>query len=480
VEVARQHSANYADGIVFVPLVDISRTYDNLRDILRRTLSLPSDDAQLYDHVARNQQLIIIDNFEHFYEDRDEIARLLQATQHLQLIVTSQVALGLRQEYLIPLSGLNTMPQNEEASRLFVACVQRVQPTFDLSSQRTCVEALCQLVDGIPLAIELAASWLRTLSCEDTLQELQANLQLLRTNAPDVPDRHRSLQIVFDHAWHLLSPDERRVLRRLSVFRGEFGLAAARQVAGASLEVLASLVNHSLVQKTAQGTYRIHNLLRQYAEKQLRTRAEHGKQSKVALAMLSLIEGRFDEVEQLANELMQDAADDLNIDKGFGLALLGVMSGVKTEYEEAFQLCASSLAVTETEPIAALFSYLGIAIAACGLDDFARASTTIRYAIAQAEKLRSPTLSVLCLPAMALVSAHRQQSDAAVQMMGQLYAYQPALPEWLLHWQPLVLLQEALRDNYTADRFADQWQLGVSLDVPMIISRFNASYTSTT
>jgi hypothetical protein len=428
----------------------------------------------LYDHLARTRQLIIIDNFEDFYEDRDEIARLLQVTQHLQLILTSQVALGLRQEYLIPLSGLDTMPHKEEASRLFVACAQRVQPTFDLASHRACVEALCQLVDGVPLAIELAATWLRTLSCEDTLQELRANLRLLRTNAPDVPDRHRSLQIVFDHAWHLLSADERRVLRRLSVFHGEFGLAAARQVAGASLEVLASLVNHSLVQKTTHGTYRIHNLLRQYAEEKLRTRAEHGKQSKVALAMLSLIEGRFDKVEQLANELMHDAVDDLNIDKGFGLALLGVMSGVNTEYDKAFQLCASSLAVTKTEPIAALFSYLGITIAACGLDDFARASTTIRCAIAQAEKLRSPTLSVLCLPAMALVSAHRGQTDAAVQMMGQLYSYEPALPEWLLNWQPLSLLQEALRDNYTEDGFAHHWQLGMSLDVPTIIHRFEA------
>jgi tetratricopeptide (TPR) repeat protein len=397
---------------------------------------------------------------------------LLQATRHVQLIVTSQVTLGLRQEYIVPLSGLDTMPHNEEASQLFVACARRVQPTFELAAHRTCVEALCQLVDGIPLAIELAASWLRVLSCEDTLQELQANLRLLRTSAPDVPERHRSLQVVFDHAWQLLSQDEQRVLRRLSVFRGEFGLAAARQVAGASLDVLAKLVNHSFVQKTAQGTYRIHNLLRQYAEEKLRTHAEHGKQSKVALAMLSLITGKFDKVEQLASELMHDAADDLNIDKGFGLALLGVMSGVKTDYEEAFQLCESSLAVTKEEPIAALFSYLGIAIAACGLDDFSRASQTVHYAIVEAQKLRSPTLSVLCLPVMGLIYADRGQSDSAVQIMGQLQAYQPALPEWLLNWQPLALLREALRDSYPADRFAHHWQTGVSLDVPTIISQF--------
>jgi tetratricopeptide (TPR) repeat protein len=121
----------------------------------------------------------------------------------------------------------------------------------------------------MPLAIELAATWTRTLSLSEIEQEIQRNLDFLSTNMRNLPEGHRSMQAVFDHSWFLLVEEEQQVLARLSVFRGGFTLEAAKQVAGASLPILSSLVAKSLVQRTEAGHYALHELLRQYTAARL-------------------------------------------------------------------------------------------------------------------------------------------------------------------------------------------------------------------
>ncbi len=199
----------------------------------------------------------------------------------MKLLVTSREVLNLGQEWLLSLTGL-PFPSREDAIdqavampleaygavQLFVQQARRVRPGFDLSAEGYHVRRICRLVDGLPLGIELAAAWLKVLSCPKIAREIERNLDFLTTSHREVPARHHSLRAVFEHSWGLLAEGEQGVLRRLSVFRGGFRQAAAEAVAGASLPVLAALVEKSLVHPAPEDRYHLHELLRQFtAEK---------------------------------------------------------------------------------------------------------------------------------------------------------------------------------------------------------------------
>ncbi|MCP4507205.1 MAG: hypothetical protein GY826_12560, partial [Fuerstiella sp.] len=126
----------------------------------------------------------------------------------------------------------------------------------------------------MPLAIELAASWLKTLACTEIAAEIPRSIDFLETTVRNVPERHRSIRVVCDHSWSLCSETEQAVFRKLCVFRGGFGREAAEKIAGASLLTLSSLVEKSLLRKLPSGRYKIHKLLRQYAEEKLKATGE--------------------------------------------------------------------------------------------------------------------------------------------------------------------------------------------------------------
>jgi tetratricopeptide (TPR) repeat protein len=156
-----------------------------------------------------------------------------------------------------------------DAVLLFARCAQRVRPGFSLEAERTSVIRICQLVNGFPLALELAAPWSKSLTCADIVAEIQRDLEFLTSDVGDAAPQHRSMLTVFDQTWKRLSSEERVVFTRLSVFRGGFSLEAAREVAGASLPVLASLVDKSILRLGPEARYQIHELIRQYARSQL-------------------------------------------------------------------------------------------------------------------------------------------------------------------------------------------------------------------
>jgi tetratricopeptide (TPR) repeat protein len=143
-------------------------------------------------------------------------------------------------------------------------------------------------LEGIPLAIELAAAWVRLLSCQEIAAEIEASLDFLTTSMRDVPERHRSIRATIDHSWELLPAEERRILRRLSVFQGGFSRQAAEQVAGATMASLASLTAKSLVHRTESGRYDLHDLLRAYARLKLEESAEELENAKNAHCAYSL------------------------------------------------------------------------------------------------------------------------------------------------------------------------------------------------
>ena len=158
--------------------------------------------------------------------------------------------------------------------QLFAQCAQRRQPGFALLEEATNVVRVCQLVEGAPLAIELAAAATRDFSCDAIAEEIAHNLNFLATTMRDMPERHRSMRAVFDRSWNLLTEDERRVFGRVSVFRGGFEIQAAEQIVDASNTLLATLMNKSLLRRNSAERYEIHELLRQYAAVKLQAAAE--------------------------------------------------------------------------------------------------------------------------------------------------------------------------------------------------------------
>jgi tetratricopeptide (TPR) repeat protein len=155
---------------------------------------------------------------------------------------------------------------------MFLQRARQARVGFTLTdSEQAAILRICQLVQGLPLAIELAAAWVRTLSCQEIAYEIEHGLGFLAATARDIPERHRSITAVFDQSWKLLTPEEQRVMRQLSIFRGSFMRRAAKRVVGASLPVLFSLVDKSLVQHgdAHAGRFELHELIRQYAAARL-------------------------------------------------------------------------------------------------------------------------------------------------------------------------------------------------------------------
>jgi DNA-binding SARP family transcriptional activator/predicted ATPase/uncharacterized protein HemY len=289
----------FMDGVYFIPLMSeqahkhISPASFVMAVIQALSLSLTGSELprqQLLDALADRECLFIVDNGECLDGAcRAEIAHVLHQTAAVKFLVTSRERLNLIQEWVLEIEGLPYPaspvqqrrpgrppafgPEIEayEAIQLFVQRARQVDAGFlpgeMTPEEREGVVRISQLVQGMPLAIELAAPWARVLSCQQIAEEIGKNLDALACDSPALPVRHRCIRAVFEHSWRMLSPGEQHVLARLSIFPNSFGLEAAEQVAGATLPVLSSLRDKSLLQRCAQGTarYNMHLLLRQFS-----------------------------------------------------------------------------------------------------------------------------------------------------------------------------------------------------------------------
>jgi non-specific serine/threonine protein kinase len=280
-QAAAAHAPAFADGVCFVPLAPISSS-DFLLSAIAESLKFTfygGQDArvQLLNYLRDKQSLLVLDNFEHLLDGAGLIAEMLASAPGLKFLVTSQERLNLQGEWLLEVQGMRVPSSEAEegletygAIQLFVQSARRVDAGFGLSKEDLpAVIRICRMVAGMPLGIELAAAWVRSLSCAEIAREIERNLGFLTTTLRDVPERHRSLLAVFDYAWNRFSEEERDVFQRLSVFWGGFQREAAGQVAGATLAQLSALVDKSLLRRSASGRYEMHGLLRQYAQKRL-------------------------------------------------------------------------------------------------------------------------------------------------------------------------------------------------------------------
>jgi predicted ATPase/DNA-binding SARP family transcriptional activator len=232
---------------------------------------------QILDFLRQKQMLLILDNVEHLLDDISLVAEILATAPGVVILATSRRALNLVEEWFHPVSGLSFPSEGRvvesadgyDAVDLFSQTARRASSDFSLSVEYNHVARICRLVEGMPLALELAAMWRRVLPSAQIAEEIERSLDILTTHYHGVPERHRSMRAVLEQTWQMLTPDEQEVLRRLAVFRGGFNQPASESVVGASLPVLATLVEKSLLYVSEQGRYQIHELLRQFAAEKL-------------------------------------------------------------------------------------------------------------------------------------------------------------------------------------------------------------------
>lgn len=275
-----------ADGVYFVPLaplIDVAAIRTSIASALGLELRGSDPDQMLIQALRTKQMLLVLDNFEHLLEGSRLVAELLERAPGVQVLATSRERLALRSEHRYLVRGLQA-PAGEtvdealqsSAVQLFVQCARRTQADFQLNSINVAhVVRICRLVRGAPLALEMAAAWVDALPLHAIASEIEQRVDFLAFDWRDAPERQRSLRAVFEWSWKLLNADERRALRRISVFRGGFTAEAAQSVAGASRVVLTRLVHKSLLNWEEsvgeEGRYDLHELVRQFAAQQLDT-----------------------------------------------------------------------------------------------------------------------------------------------------------------------------------------------------------------
>jgi predicted ATPase/DNA-binding NarL/FixJ family response regulator/transcriptional regulator with XRE-family HTH domain len=282
--------AHFTDGVAVAFLAGVSHVGD-VPLAIASALGLPAQSARpmvdrLIDALHERVLLLILDNLEQLlgpaggYDLADLISRLLVEAPGLRILATSRERLGIRDEWVLALGGLSLPATDQmwrvgqaDAVRLFVERARQVVPGFVLQAKHAATVAqICRQLEGVPLAIELAASWMRVLTLAEIAAELDHALIFLIRGERDSPARHRSMRAVLDHSWQLLDRSEQRALARLSVFRGSCDRDAASNITGATLLTIAGLIDKSLVRREEVGDstrYSLHELVRHYAAEQL-------------------------------------------------------------------------------------------------------------------------------------------------------------------------------------------------------------------
>ena len=273
----RSHPSPFSDGIYFIPLAPLNSANAVILTLAESIqfsfYAAHNPQQQLLDFLREKSILLVMDNFEHVLDAADLVQDILATAPHVKIIVTSRERLNLRGETVFNIGGMDgnewdsvEAALNDNAVKLFLQSARRVQPSFDLApADLPHLTRIFQIVQGMPLGIELAAAWVDALHIEEIAQEIQQNRNFLETEMRDVPDRHRSIRAVFDYSWALLAENERDIFAYLSVFRGGFTRDAAIAVTGIGLRTLTTLANKSLISRDSNGRYHIHALIREYA-----------------------------------------------------------------------------------------------------------------------------------------------------------------------------------------------------------------------
>ncbi len=308
-EAAASLVADFADGVFFVPLMPL-HSLDAVAGAVAQSLGLiftaegGAEEQQLRDYLQHKAMVLVLDNVEHLLLDTPRegavsgaqsvvdgtrltlpglITALLEGASGLRIMATSRMALNVLGETLFPIRELD-YPQTATVSlavaghvpavRLLVQAARRRRPDFTLTEANVgAVSAICRHLQGVPLAILLAASWIHVMSAADIAAQLTGDSshaqELLETDWQTIPERQRSMRAVFDGTWRLLTEREQRIMEALSVLRGAFTQTTAWAITDATRKDLRGLVEASLIRRESTGRYTMHRLVQQAAESRL-------------------------------------------------------------------------------------------------------------------------------------------------------------------------------------------------------------------
>lgn len=287
-QVTKTQLDQFSGGVWFVDML-AADSEEALAIAIAQTLSLtlrgsasPRDQllAELKEH--NQKRLLILDNFEHLIECASLVSYLLSQTGAIKILVTSREVLDLAEEWLFLVDGLpfpiepalDDMPLEQTAVlatgqfgaiNLFMQRARQAKHDFSFKEEKEQVIAICRLVEGLPLALELAAAWVRMLSCQQIVDKIQLSLDFLSATQRNIPDRHLSIRAVFETSWELMLPHEQDALAQMSIMRGGFTPEAAEAVADASIFTLKGLLNKSLLRARGKNHFNLHELVRQFA-----------------------------------------------------------------------------------------------------------------------------------------------------------------------------------------------------------------------
>lgn len=297
-EAAAAQMPLWRDGIWFVPLVDVASP-QALVEAVANTLGIAEREAplkieRLLTLLRARELLLILDGFEHLADGAAILKEIVHWAPDVHLLVTSRVRLGIEGELALPLGGLEVPPalpplteteaapgipeRTYSAVRLFADSARRIAPDFSLTDENLPdVVRICRLVEGLPLGIQLAATWVRLYRCRQIADEIEDSLDFLQLPGVEAPQGRHSLRGAFEYSYALLSEAEQKLFRRLSVFRGGFEVKAARHVVEADPFGLDALLDKSLLQvapfdgsePASARRLDLHLTLRQYAAEKL-------------------------------------------------------------------------------------------------------------------------------------------------------------------------------------------------------------------
>jgi predicted ATPase/DNA-binding SARP family transcriptional activator len=284
---ANQIAARFADGATWVAL-DAVRSVDGLSAAVASAAGLElaarAEPAAALTSVLRtHERLLVLDNFEQLIASGgvDVVLAILREAPRVTVLVTSRETLAVQEEWVYEVPGLGFPAESVPAAsalgeypalELFVQRARQAYLGFSPRAEWPHVVRICRLVEGLPLAIELAAAWVRTLPCGDLAQAIETEMATMASRHRNRPARQHSLDAVVRTSWALLSREPQQALAALSIFAGGFTQEAAQAVAQASLRTVSALVDKSLVLRRADGRLGLHELVRQFAGAQLESR----------------------------------------------------------------------------------------------------------------------------------------------------------------------------------------------------------------
>jgi predicted ATPase/DNA-binding SARP family transcriptional activator len=317
--------AQFVDGTFWITLDDLEKTE---QVAARIATMLGAGDAGnddplrvLAGWLRQRRLLLVLDNAERIVALPGLIERLFAIAPGLKLLATSRHRLGCADEWLLPLGGLALPPHDAppaeivdyDAVRLFALHARAARPSFDPAAAAVPVGRIVRALGGMPLAIELAAHWLRLLPLGGLETEIGASLDLLeRDEEGGERPEHRSVRATFEGSWRMLGAQEQRSFVLLSVFAGAFSRQAANDIAGASLPLLSALADRSLLHADANARFALHPLLRQFASEKCR---ELGLADAAAAAhahwFQNLLEQRAGEIERGSRAALDEIEREL-------------------------------------------------------------------------------------------------------------------------------------------------------------------------